>query len=64
MNTQTKITTAVSSACNAEERVTALDWEQIEADLDAQGSCPISLQACGRPSTHVLRRSPIAGMKP
>ncbi|SRR6266446_3531189 len=38
MNTQTKITTAVSSACNAEERVTALDWEQIEADLDAQGS--------------------------
>lgn len=34
MNTQTKITTAVPSASNAEERVTALDWQQISQDLD------------------------------
>lgn len=38
MNTHTNITPTVSSASHAEERVTALDWEQISHDLDAQGS--------------------------
>jgi hypothetical protein len=38
MNTQTKITTVVSSANRAEMLVKTLDWEQISRDLDAQGS--------------------------
>jgi len=108
MKAQAKNITALPSALLGEERVQALDWEQISQDLDAQGSavlehliqasecqrlsalypqdelfrsrivmgdmvldvastntlpihCPILLQACGQPSTHVLRRSPIAG---
>jgi uncharacterized protein len=38
MKAQAKNITALPSALLGEERVQALDWEQIEADLDAQGS--------------------------
>jgi hypothetical protein len=37
MSTQAKTTTAIPSVLSAEERVKALDWEQVAQDLDAQG---------------------------
>ena len=38
MKAQAKNITALPSALLGEERVQALDWEQISQDLDAQGS--------------------------
>src|SRR5262249_50725386 len=38
MNAQAKNITALPSALLGEERVQALDWEQISQDLDTQGS--------------------------